>query len=46
LFYISDIVLAWNRFVSPIKNSRMLNIGFYHLGQITIVAGVVMQFRN
>jgi uncharacterized membrane protein YhhN len=44
LFYLSDIVLAWNRFVSPIKNGRMLNIGLYHLGQIAIVAGVAMQF--
>lgn len=44
LFYLSDIVLAWNRFVSPIQNGRMLNIGLYHLGQIAIVVGVVMQF--
>jgi uncharacterized membrane protein YhhN len=44
LFYFSDIVLAWNRFVSPIKNGRMLNIGMYHLGQIMIVVGVGMQF--
>ena len=44
LFYLSDIILAWNRFVSPIKNSRMLNIGIYHLAQIAIVVGVGMQF--
>jgi alkenylglycerophosphocholine/alkenylglycerophosphoethanolamine hydrolase len=44
LFYLSDIVLAWNRFVFPIKNGRMLNIGLYHLGQIAIVTGVAMQF--
>lgn len=44
LFYLSDIVLAWNKFVSPIKNGRMLNIGLYHLGQIAIVVGVGMQF--
>ena len=44
LFYLSDIILAWNRFVSPIKNSRMLNIGIYHLAQIAIVIGVAMQF--
>jgi uncharacterized membrane protein YhhN len=46
LFYLSDIILAWNRFVSPIKNSRMLNIGLYHLAQIAIVVGVAMQFGN
>jgi len=44
LFYLSDIILAWNRFVSPIKNSRILNIGLYHLGQISIVLGVGLQF--
>jgi alkenylglycerophosphocholine hydrolase len=45
LFYISDVILAWNRFVTPIKNGRMLNIGFYHLGQIALIAGVISQFR-
>jgi uncharacterized membrane protein YhhN len=44
MFYLSDIILAWNRFVAPIKNSRMLNIGAYHLAQISIVVGVAMQF--
>ena len=44
LFYFSDITLAWHRFVSPIKNGRMLNIGMYHLAQIAIVIGVAMQF--
>jgi len=44
LFYLSDIILAWNKFVSPIKNGRMLNIGMYHLAQIAIVVGVGMQF--
>lgn len=46
LFYLSDIVLAWNKFVSPIKNGRMLNIGLYHLGQIAIVVGVAIQFGS
>jgi len=46
LFYISDIILAWNRFVAPIKNSRILNVGIYHLGQITIVIGAAMQFGS
>jgi uncharacterized membrane protein YhhN len=44
LFYISDLILAWNKFVSPIKNGRMLNIAAYHLGQIGLIAGVVSQF--
>jgi alkenylglycerophosphocholine/alkenylglycerophosphoethanolamine hydrolase len=44
LFFLSDIVLAWNKFVTPIQNGRMLNIGMYHLGQIMLAAGLVMQF--
>lgn len=44
MFYLSDIILAWNRFVAPIKNSRMLNIGAYHLAQIMIIVGVAQQF--
>lgn len=46
LFYLSDIVLAWNRFVSPIQHGRTLNIGLYHLGQIAIVTGVILQFGH
>ena len=46
LFYFSDIVLAWHRFVAPIKNGRMLNIGMYHLAQIAIVVGVRMQLGS
>jgi uncharacterized membrane protein YhhN len=44
LFAASDVILAWNKFVSPIRNGRMLNIAIYHLGQILLAAGVVMQF--
>jgi len=43
LFYISDLILAWNKFVSPIKNGRVLNIAAYHLGQIGLIAGVISQ---
>lgn len=45
LFFTSDTVLAWNKFVTPIEHGRIINIGLYHLGQIALVAGVVMQFR-
>jgi uncharacterized membrane protein YhhN len=44
LFYISDVILAWNKFVSPIPKGRIYNIAAYHLGQILLIAGVVMQF--
>jgi hypothetical protein len=45
LFFLSDIILAWNKFVAPINNGRIINIGLYHLGQIALIAGVVMQFK-
>jgi uncharacterized membrane protein YhhN len=45
LFYISDLTLAWNKFVSPINNGRILNIVAYHLGQIGLIAGVISQMR-
>lgn len=44
LFWLSDLILAWNRFVSPIKNGRIINILTYHLGQISLIAGVISQF--
>ncbi|MGC8855669.1 MAG: lysoplasmalogenase [Anaerolineae bacterium] len=45
LFYFSDVVLAWNRFVSPIKNGQILNNLLYHAGQMALIAGVIWQFR-
>jgi len=44
LFYLSDLILAWNKFVASIKNGRILNIAAYHLGQIGLIAGVISQF--
>ncbi len=43
LFYLSDIILAWNKFVAPIQNGRIYNIALYHLGQIMLIAGVILQ---
>lgn len=43
-FYASDIVLAWNKFIQPMPRGRMLNIGLYHIGQILLITGVVLQF--
>jgi uncharacterized membrane protein YhhN len=45
LFYLSDLILAWNRFVSPIQNGRIFNIIAYHLGQIGLIAGVISQLN-
>ena len=46
LFYISDIILAWNKFVSPLQHGRIYNIAAYHLGQIALIAGVIAQFSK
>jgi len=43
LFYLSDLILAWNKFVAPVKNGRILNIVAYYLGQIGLIAGVIIQ---
>jgi uncharacterized membrane protein YhhN len=45
-FYLSDLILAWNKFVSPVKNGRTLNIVTYYLGQIGLIAGVITQFLS
>jgi len=44
LFYLSDLILAWNKFVSPLTNAPMLNIFPYYLGQISLIAGVISQY--
>lgn len=45
-FYISDIILAWNKYVKPIRNGRVFNMVTYHLGQIGLIAGVILQFSR
>ena len=44
LFVASDVILAWDNFVSPVKNGRVWNILLYHLGQVGLIAGVISQF--
>jgi uncharacterized membrane protein YhhN len=44
LFYTSDLLLAWDRFVSPVKNGRLVNMISYHLGQVGLVIGILLQF--
>lgn len=41
LFYISDAVLGWNRFVAPLPNARIAIMSTYHLGQIGLVLALV-----
>jgi uncharacterized membrane protein YhhN len=44
LFFLSDVILAWNKFVNPIQNGRIMNMVTYHLGQVALIAGVVVRF--
>jgi len=37
LFLYSDCLLAWNRFVSPVRYGRLANIVVYHIGQALLV---------
>ncbi|TMD29573.1 MAG: hypothetical protein E6I92_00705 [Chloroflexi bacterium] len=41
LFFYSDAILAWNRFVRPIRYGRVVNLVPYHLGQILLVLSLV-----
>jgi uncharacterized membrane protein YhhN len=41
LFFVSDALLAWNRFISPVRHGKLLIIVAYHLGQMAIMAGAV-----
>jgi len=46
LFFFSDVILAWNKFVAPVKNGRLMNMICYHLGQIALITGVLIQFAG
>lgn len=41
LFFYSDGILAWNRFVKPLPAGRLGNIVLYHAGQALIVLSLV-----
>jgi uncharacterized membrane protein YhhN len=41
LFFYSDAILAWNRFVRPLPYGRIVNIVPYHLGEALLVLSVV-----
>ncbi len=45
LFYLSDALLAWRKFVRTFQHDRLLGIIPYHLGQFALVAGAILQFR-
>ena len=41
LFFYSDAILAWNRFVKPLPFGRVVNIVPYHAGQALLVLSLV-----
>ncbi len=41
LFYVSDAILGWNRFVSPLENGRMFTMITYHSGQALLVTALI-----
>ena len=44
LFFISDTTLAFNKFVQPLPNARVITMITYHLGQILIALGAATRF--
>lgn len=45
-FYISDILNAWERFVFPIRNGRLIVMITYHLAQFGIALGAMLHFTG
>ena len=41
LFFYSDAILAWDRFVKPIPHGRVVNIVPYHLGEALLVLSLL-----
>jgi len=46
LFFLSDTILAWNKFVAPLPNGRLMDMIAYHLGQLLITLGAAAHFLN
>ncbi|MBW8011216.1 MAG: lysoplasmalogenase [Chloroflexi bacterium] len=44
LFYISDIILGWDRFVEPLPHAKLKVAVMYHLGQFGLVLGAALHY--
>jgi len=42
LFFASDSMLAWDRFINPLSHARLRVMVTYHLGQIGIILGAML----
>jgi uncharacterized membrane protein YhhN len=42
LFFASDSILAWDRFLNPLPHARFRVMLTYHLGQIGIILGAML----
>jgi hypothetical protein len=40
------VLLAWNKFVKPVRGGRLALMITYHLGQLALIAGAVGQFSR
>ena len=45
LFFFSDTLLAWNKFVQPLRYAPLAVIITYHLGQILLALGAVLHYQ-
>ncbi len=46
LFFLSDTVIGWNKFITPINRRNLIVMSTYHLGQLGIIIGAVLQFSS
>jgi uncharacterized membrane protein YhhN len=46
LFVASDTILAWNKFVEPLKGENLAVITSYHIGQIFIILGAGLHYLS
>ncbi len=45
-FYLSDTLIAWNKFVKPVSRDRLKVMVTYHVGQVLIALGAALQFMK
>ena len=46
MLYISNVFLAWERFVKPIPRAKIKVVILYHLGQFGLVVGALLHFQQ